>query len=93
MRWRETGRLRKGDLTAVIMRATWRYSHYTVMWQSVWRSRISVVHHFKQEKRDRQAVGGDGDLLWFVMESPGDVIFLNDITVCSRSTGTLQQTA
>lgn len=52
-----------------------------------------MEHHLKERKRDREAVGGEDNLLDFVMESPGDVIFLNDITARSRSTGTFQPTA
>lgn len=52
-----------------------------------------MEHHLKQGKRDREAVGGGDDLLQFVMESPGDVIFLDDDMVCSRSTGTFWPTA
>lgn len=51
-----------------------------------------MEHHLKRGKRDRAVVGGKDDLLQFVMESPGDVIFLNDITVRSSSTGTFNRT-
>lgn len=44
-----------------------------------------MAPHMKQGERDRQAVGGEDGLLDFVMDSPADVIFLNDIIASSRS--------
>lgn len=61
--------------------AQWLHTHVAISMEE---------RHLKQGKRDRVAVGGEDDLPQFVMESPGDVIFLNGITtLCSRCTGTL----
>lgn len=48
------------------------------------RRRSSLKHQLNREC-NREAVGGEDALLRFLMESPGDVIFLNDIIACSRS--------
>lgn len=46
-----------------------------------------MEHHLKHGERDRVAVGRKDNLLKFVMESPGDDIFLNDITLRSGTPG------
>lgn len=46
-----------------------------------------MERHLKHGERDRVAVGGEDSLLQLVMESPGDVIFLNDITLRTGTTG------
>lgn len=81
-------KLRAGNSTVVMMRGPHKGTVIMCSYSNQRGGAEVVWSTTRQRERDREAVGV-GDDLQFAMESPGDVIVRADITVRSRSTGTL----